>query len=199
MNKLQILERLKSQGVVFQCGHFFTPLSVCIFPVLHLTYFECSVALIWAMQLWNNNNDRFKGHCTSFQAVARVNSVGYNSTLFCRCLANFGKLLKSVNDVNMTRTMSHDPKKALKLLRILCFLFVLAASVKSRWTDAQRNGIHFLMRKREEVKIGGSEMFLLIFFLAREDFVPPPLLPPHYPIKPVIRAALHSQSRPLTR
>ena len=191
MNKLQILERLKSQGVVFQCGHFFTPLSVCIFPVLHL--FECSVALIWAMQLWNNNNDHFKGHCTSFQAVARVNSVGYNSTLFCWYLANFGKLLKSVNDVNMTRTMSHDPqqKKALKLLRILCFLFVLAASVTSCWTDAQRNGIHFLMRKREEVKIGG-------FFLAREDFVPP-LLPPHYPIKPVIRAALHSQSRPLTR
>ena len=109
VNKLQILERLKSQGVVFQCGHCFTPLSVCIFPVLHL--FECSVALIWAAQLWNYNNDHFKGYCTSFQAVARVNSVGYNSTLFCRCLANFGKLLRSVNDVNMTRTMSHDPKK----------------------------------------------------------------------------------------
>ena len=97
----------------------------------------------------------------------------------------------------MTRTMSHDPqqKKALKLLRILCFLFVLAASVTSCLTDAQRNGIHFLMRKRKEVKIGGSEMFLLIFFLAREDLVPPPppSLPPHKThnqsiVKPVKRS-----------
>ena len=38
------------------------------------------------------------------------------------------------------------------------------------------------MRKRKEVKIEGSEMFLLIFFfLAREDLVspPPPSPPPH--------------------
>ena len=80
------------------------------FPcVTHVRVFRCPN--MGAMQLWNNNNDHFKGHCTSFQAVARVNSVGYNSTLFCWYLANFGKLLKSVNDVNMTRTMSHDPQK----------------------------------------------------------------------------------------
>ena len=54
-----------------------------------------------------------KAIALSFQAVARVNSVGYNSTLFCWYLGNFGKLLKSVNDVNMTRTMSHDQNKRL--------------------------------------------------------------------------------------
>ena len=109
-----------------------------------------------------------------FQAVARVNSVGYNSTLFCWYLANFGKLLKSVNDVNMTRPMSRDPQKkkkgygspkvkGLKLLHFLYFSFVLAASVTSCWTDAQQNGIHLLMRKREEVKIDGSKCFFFFF------------------------------------
>ena len=165
MNKLQILERLKSQGVDRSVWPLFLLLFPSVFSLCNAWHIS-SVPLPW----YRRRNCEIiimitlKAIALFFQAVARVNSVGYNSTLFCRCLANFGKLLKSVNDVNMTHTMSHDPKKALKLLRILCFLFVLAVSVTSCWTDAQRYGIHFLMRKREEVKIGGSEMFLLFFF-----------------------------------
>ena len=184
MNKLQILERLKSQGVDRSVWPLFLLLFPSVFSLCNAWHIS-SVPLPW----YRRRNCEIiimitlKAIALFFQAVARVNSVGYNSMLFCWYLANFGKLLKSVNDVNMTRTMSHDPqqKKALKLLRILCFLFVLAASVTSCLTDAQRNGIHFLMRKRKEVKIGGSEMFLLIFFLAREDLVPPlpPSPPPH--------------------
>ena len=113
MNKLQILERLKSQGVDRSVWPFFYSASRPYFPCVTLDIFRVFRCLIWAAQLWNNNNDHFKGHCTSFQAVARVNSVGYNSTLYCWYLANFGKLLKSVNDVNMTRTMPHDQNKRL--------------------------------------------------------------------------------------
>ena len=184
MNKLQILERLKSQGVVFQCGHFFTPLSVCIFPVLHLTYFECSVALIWAMQLWNNNNDRFKGHCTSFQAVARVNSVGYNSTLFCRCLANFGKLLKSVNDVNMTRTMSHDPKKSFETAAHLVLPFRSCSICKVSLNRCTTKWNPFFNEKEGRGKNRRLRNVSSYFFLAREDFVPPPSSLPTTPYNP---------------
>ena len=124
--------------------------------------------------------------------------------------------MKFINDVNMTRPMSRDPQqkkgygspkvKGLKLLRFLCFSFVLAASVTSCRTDAQQNGIHLLMTKREEVKIDGSKCFFFFFLTCRNlvspssPFLPPlPPTPHHHPKKPVITKALHSQSRPVTQ
>ena len=108
-----------------------------------------------------------KAIALSFQAVARVNSVGYNSTLFCRCLANFGKLLRSVNDVNMTRTMSHDPKKSFETAAHLVLPFrscsicnVLLNRCTTKWNP-------FFNEKEGRGKNRR-------FFLAREDFVPPP-------------------------
>ena len=114
----------------------------------------------------------------------------------------------------MTRPMSRDPQqkkgygspkvKDLKLLRFLCFSFVLASSVTSCRTDAQQNGIHLLMTKREEVKIDGSKCFFFFFFNLPEFSLPlfpfpPPPTPHHHPKKPVITKALHSQSRPVTQ
>ena len=114
MNKLQILERLKSQGVDRSVWPFFLLRFPSVFSLCN-TWHISSVPLPW----YGRRNCEIiimitlKAIALFFQAVARVNSVGYNSTLFCWYLANFGKLLKSVNDVNMTRTMSHDQNKRL--------------------------------------------------------------------------------------
>ena len=189
MNKLQILERLKSQGVDCSVWPFFLLLFPSVFSLCNAWHIS-SVPLPW----YGRRNCEIiimitlKAIALFFQAVARVNSVGYNSTLFCWYLANFEKLLKSVNDVNMTRTMSHDPqqKKALKLLRILCFLFVLAAFVTSCWWCTTKCNPFFNEKEERGKNRRLRNVSSYFFFELARIYSPPPLLPPHHPIKPVI-------------